>query len=68
MIEFALTVVFWALVLLGAATTVVWIAVAVILGVVETRRAQRDGPATESSEREDPLSVFSEASSLTPGH
>ena len=66
MIEFALTIVFWALVLLGAATTVVWITVAVVLAIVETRRAHRERPEEESSTADDPFSVLRETSVTAP--
>lgn len=66
MIEFALTIVFWALVLLGAATTVVWITVAVVLAIVETRRAHRERPEEESSTADDPFSVLRESAIVAP--
>lgn len=66
MIEFALTIVFWALVFLGVATTVVWIAVAVVLAIVETRRAHRERPGEESSTVDDPFSVLRESATVAP--
>jgi hypothetical protein len=64
-----LYIAFWLLVLillLLTAAIVVWIAVAVILGIVETRRPDRERPEEESSVADDPFSVFRETSVTAP--
>ncbi|MFJ4222911.1 hypothetical protein [Microbacterium sp. NPDC089695] len=52
----------WALIvlvlLLLATSTIVWIAVAVVLGILETRRAARERPLANSPSGEDALAVF----------
>lgn len=55
------TVAFWVLVLvllLLAGALVVWTTVAVVLGVVETRRERRGRPDAESAPPADALAIF----------
>ncbi|MFJ4175092.1 hypothetical protein [Microbacterium sp. NPDC089696] len=55
------TVAFWVLVLvllLLAGALVIWTTVAVVLGVVETRRERRGRSDAESAPPADPLAIF----------